>query len=172
MRSRAEKCAYCAAFIVLGLIFSYVEALLPVNLLIPIPGFKLGLANLAVMIAYFTLGYNYAFCIGICRIVLSSLLFGTVTSLWFSLAGGLLSLLALLVYKLFLSKMSGVIGLSVMCAAMHNIGQCMVCAALFGHYVLTSYLPFLLLVSLITGSANGYITYKITNLKFFKQRQP
>ena len=80
MRSQADKVAYCAVFTALGLILSYVEALIPINLLIPIPGFKLGLANLAVMIAFFSLGYGYAAAVSLCRILLTALLFGSVTS--------------------------------------------------------------------------------------------
>ena len=165
MRSQADKVAYCALFTALGLILSYVEALLPINLIIPIPGFKLGLANLAVMLAFFMLGYGYAFAVSLCRITLTALLFGTVTSFWFSLAGGLLSLLALIVYKLILCKHCGAVGLSVMCATMHNIGQCLACAVFFGFSVITFYLPILLIISLVTGSLTGVIIHRFLKIK-------
>ena len=166
MRSRADKIAYCALFTALGLILSYVEAIIPINLLIPIPGFKLGLANLAVMLAFFTLGLGYACAASLCRITLSALLFGTVTSFWFSLAGGCLALISLLLYHLFLKARLGAIGISVFGAAMHNVGQCVVCALMFGHYVLTFYLPILLLISLITGALTGIIIHRALKINF------
>lgn len=165
MRSQADKLAYCSLFTAFGLILSYVEAILPISLIIPIPGFKLGLANIAVMLAFFMLGYGYACAVSIARITLSALLFGSVTSFWFSLAGGALALAALLLYKLILSRFLGVMGLSVMSAAMHNIGQCLACAVFFGHYVLTFYLPILLLVSLITGSLTAVIIHRFLKIK-------
>jgi heptaprenyl diphosphate synthase len=166
MRSRADKVAYCAVFTALGLILSYVEALIPINLLIPIPGFKLGLANLAVMIAFFSLGYGYAAAVSLCRILLTALLFGSVTSFWFSLTGGILALAAILLYKLILCRFCGAIGMSVMMAAMHNIGQCLVCSILFGYYVLTFYLPMLLFISLVTGSLTGIVIHRLLKIKF------
>ena len=165
MRSRAEKVAFCAIFVALGLVLSYVEAILPISLIVPIPGIKLGLANLAVMLAFFTLGLSYAYTVSLTRIALSALLFGSVTSLWFSLAGGLLSLLTVTLYRFALKRSCGMVGLSVLCAAMHNVGQCLACAALFGHYVLYFYLPLLLAVSVVTGAITGLITHKILNTK-------
>lgn len=171
MPSQAEKVAYCGIFTVFGLLLSYVEAVIPINLILPIPGFKLGLANLAVLYAFFTLGFTYACAVSICRITLSALLFGSVTSFAFSLAGGALTLTVLLLYKVILHKFNGIIGISVLCAAMHNVGQCLVCAALFGHYVLTFYLPYLLFFSLVTGSVTGFLASKYPKLKLFSKRQ-
>ena len=171
MRSRADKAAYCASFIALGLILSYVEALIPINLVIPFPGFKLGLANLAVMTSFFILGYSYAVAVCLCRISLSALLFGSVTSFWFSLSGGILTLAVLLLYKLVLHTANGLLGISTLCAAAHNIGQCLACSVLFGHYVLIFYLPYLLIFSIITGSITGFLVSKILTLKLLYPRK-
>jgi len=127
--------------------------------------FSAVIAVIAVMLAFFMLGYGYACAVSIARITLSALLFGSVTSFWFSLAGGALALATLLLYKLILSRFLGVMGLSVMSAAMHNIGQCLACAVFFGHYVLTFYLPILLLVSLITGSLTAVIIHRFLKVK-------
>ncbi len=165
MQSQAKKVAFCSVFAALGLILSYVEALIPINLIIPFPGFKLGLSNLAVLLAFFCLGFYYACAVSICRITLSSLLFGSITSFLFSLAGGILTLAVLFLYKILLHKVNGVLGLCVLCAAMHNIGQCLVCAMLFGISVITFYLPYLLVFSLITGSITGIISANFPKLK-------
>ena len=166
MRSRADKVAYCALFIAFGMILSYVEAIIPINLVIPFPGFKLGLANIAVTVAFFSLGYSYALAVSLCRIGLTALLFGSVTSFYFSLLGGALTLLTILAYKLFFYKTNGIIGLSVASAAMHNIGQCVACATIFGWYVISFYLPYLLIFSLITGTVTALLIHRILKLKF------
>ena len=56
--------------------------------------------------------------------------------------------------------------MSVMMAAMHNIGQCLVCSILFGYYVLTFYLPMLLFISLVTGSLTGIVIHRLLKIKF------
>lgn len=169
MRSLAEKVSYCALFTVFGLMLSYIEGLIPLNMILPIPGFKLGLANIAVLFAFFTFGFSCAAFVSLCRITLSALLFGTVNSFLFSISGGLLTLVALLLYKQLLHRFNGIIGLSVLCAAMHNIGQCLACAALFSYQVLTFYLPYLLLISLVTGSLTGILASKYSSFKIFQK---
>jgi heptaprenyl diphosphate synthase len=148
------------------MILSYVEAIIPINLVIPFPGFKLGLANIAVAVAFFTLGYSYAVAVSLCRIGLTALLFGSITSFYFSVFGGVLTLLTLLSYKFFFYRTNGIIGLSVASAAMHNLGQCIACATLFGSYVLPFYLPYLLIFSLITGSVTALLVHQLLKLKF------
>lgn len=165
MQSQAKRVAFCSVFVALGLILSYVEALIPINLIIPFPGFKLGLANLAVLLAFFYFGFYCACAVSICRITLSALLFGSFTSFIFSLAGGILTLTVLFLYKSILHRVNGLLGLCVLCAAMHNIGQCLVCAILFGASVITFYLPYLLFFSLITGSLTGIISSSFPKLK-------
>ncbi len=169
MRSLAEKISYCALFTVFGLMLSYIEGIIPLNMVLPIPGFKLGLANLAVLFAFFSFGFSYAVIVSFCRITLTALLFGSVSSFLFSISGGILTLTVLFLYKCFLHRFNGILGLSVLCAAMHNIGQCLVCAVLFSYRVLAFYLPYLLLISLITGSFTGFLASKYSRLNFFQK---
>ena len=61
MEKLSKNLAFSSAFVALGLILSYVEAIVPLNLFIPIPGFKLGLSNIAVTSAFLFLGTRYAF---------------------------------------------------------------------------------------------------------------
>lgn len=90
----SRKVAYCAVLMALAMIFSYVEVLIPVH--IGIPGIKLGLANLVVVAGFALLSPLEVFLISIGRIVLTSLLFGTGLSMLYSLAGGLLSYIVML----------------------------------------------------------------------------
>ena len=90
---RTKALALSAMFACLALIFSYVEAMIPFN--IGIPGVKLGLANLVVVIALYEMNFRYAFVINVIRILIAGLLFSGVFGALYSLAGGVLSLLVM-----------------------------------------------------------------------------
>ena len=160
MRSSAKATAYCAILTASALLLSYLESLLP---LIPFPGFKLGLANLAIMLAFFKLGLSYAFFVSLCRTAISALLFGSPISLLFSVSGAILSLTVLILYRYALKKFVGAIGLGVLSAAMHCIGQTLAASFIYGFYLLISYLPWLLLLSLLTGTLTGWLLHLILN---------
>ena len=76
---KTRKVARIGMLMALAMILSYVESLFPA--FVAIPGVRIGLANLAVIFALYTLGFGEAFAISFLRVVLSSLLFGTVLSL-------------------------------------------------------------------------------------------
>ena len=86
--TRMKELAFSAMFAALALIFSYVEVLIP----IPIPGVKLGVANLVIIIALYRMGFRRAFSINCARIVMAGLLFSGVFGMIYSFAGGILSL--------------------------------------------------------------------------------
>ena len=87
--SRTRRLAYSALLAALALIFSYVEVLIPFNF--GIPGVKLGIANLVVIIALYYLGPRYAFTINMIRVIVAGLLFSGLFGCLYSLAGALLS---------------------------------------------------------------------------------
>ena len=95
--SSTERLTLTAMLTVIALMFSYVEAIIPITL--GIPGFKLGFANIMVIIALYALDTRFAFGINLFRIVLSALLFGSPFSMMYSLAGGMLSLAVMVVLK-------------------------------------------------------------------------
>ena len=86
MKSRV---AYFGVFTALALIFSYVETLIPINF--GIPGIKLGLANLIIIIALYKMSVKEAYALSVVRVVLAGFIFGNLFSIIYSLAGGLLS---------------------------------------------------------------------------------
>lgn len=153
MKANKENSAGVAALLGLltavSLIFGYVEAILPFNL--GIPGVKLGLANLVVVISLYTLSTEKAFFIDMVRILLSGLLFGTLVSLAYSLAGGLLSFGAMVIAKKL--RIFGISGVSVLGGVFHNIGQLLVAIAVLGEPLLGWYFPVLLLA----GAAAGFL---------------
>lgn len=147
--SKARRVALYGMLTALAFILSYVESLVPVTL--GIPGVKLGLANLVVVIALYTLDLKGAFIISVVRIVLSGLTFGGLFSMLYSLAGGLLSfaVMAILSRK----KVFGTVGVSVCGGVAHNIGQLLVAMAVLETESVWYYFP----VLLISGSVAGVL---------------
>ena len=94
---KIRKIAYLGLLIALAFVFSYIEFLIPVN--IGIPGAKLGLANLVIIVALYTLNEKDAFVLSMIRIVLVGFTFANLASMLYSLAGGILSFLAMLLAK-------------------------------------------------------------------------
>ncbi len=127
------------------------EALIPINF--GIPGVKLGLANLVILIALERMDTPTAFGINMVRIALSSLLFGTVMTLAYSLAGGLLSFLVM--WALRKSGRFSLIGVSLAGGVAHNIGQILVAALVLENLRIAVYLPVLLISGVITGILIG-----------------
>ena len=118
--NKTRKLALCALMISLALALSYVERFIPLQLLIPLPGIKLGLANIVTLIAIYLLGPVNALAIVVCRCFLGSLFGGGITALMFSLSGGILSLVVMsLARKL---PCFSIYGVSILGAAAHNVG--------------------------------------------------
>ena len=138
----------------LALIFSYVETFIPINALIPIPGVKLGLANIVVLVALYTMKFGDALAIAVIRIFLSGLLFGNPMTIAYSFVGGMMSLFIMWFLKK--TKLS-VIGVSMVGGICHNIGQLLVAVVLTSTVRLAYYLPVLLISGLITGLLMGIV---------------
>ncbi len=154
MNTRAKKTAYYALCIALAFVFSYLESLIPLN--IGVPGIKLGLANLVVVAALYVMGDRDAFIISMIRILLCGLTFGGVFSLVYSFAGGILSFAVMLLAKR--SKRLSVLGVSVLGAAVHNVGQIAAAAAVMENAGVFYYLPVLLLSGAVTGALIGILS--------------
>ena len=153
IESKAYKISVSAVLTALAMIFSYVEALFPFHF--GIPGIKLGLSNLAVLVALYGLGTPYAFAVNMTRILLSGFLFGGVSAIMYSLAGGLLSLAAMLLLKK-TDKLS-ILAVSVMGGICHNIGQLIVAMLVVENLKLIFYVPVLLISGFLTGLLIGIV---------------
>ncbi|MCQ2448924.1 MAG: Gx transporter family protein [Clostridia bacterium] len=137
-------CALCMAL-------SYLESLLPFAFIAP--GVRLGLANAAALLLLQAGDVKGAFAVNIARILLSALLFGTVMSLSFSLAGGIASLIVMSLLRN--AKSISPIGFSVAGGAVHNLFQLGVACCWIGQGVLF-YLPILLLCGAVSGALIGF----------------
>lgn len=154
VKSRARRVSYTALTLAVAMLLSYVESLVPLSF--ALPGMKLGLANVAIMFAFFRLGHASALFVSLARVLLSALLFGQASSFFFALLGALLSCSALLFLSLLGDKISR-IGISVGCAAAHGIGQTAAAMLLYGSFGLISYLPLLLMAALPFGALSGLL---------------
>ena len=156
MKIATKKIALCAVLTALALGLSTLENLFPISFLIPLPGVKLGLANIVTVFALYELGALPALLILIGRCFLGALFAGNFNALLFSLMGGLLAMLVMIGLK-HLPALS-LYGVSIGGAAAHNIGQ--ICAAMInlGNTLVLGYLPLLLAVSLFTGALTGFVS--------------
>ena len=96
MKISTRQLALCAVLTALALGLSTLENLFPVTLVIPLPGVKLGLANIVTVFALYQLGAAPALCILAARCLLGSLFAGNASALLFSLLGGTLAMLVML----------------------------------------------------------------------------
>lgn len=146
-----SKVAYFGVFTALALIFSYIESMIPFQ--IGIPGVKLGLANLIIVIALYKMSLKEAYLLSVTRVVLSGLLFGSMFSILYSLAGGLLSLTVMAVLKR--TEGFSVLGISIAGGVSHNIGQLVIAMFVVQTFSVSYYIPVLLVAGLITGLVIG-----------------
>lgn len=153
-----RKTAYLGMFLALALICSYVESLIP--FCFGIPGVKLGLTNIVVVVMLYEIGAKEAFCISVLRILLAGFLFGNPFSIIYSLSGGILSFLVMLALKH--TKKFQIVTVSVMGGIFHNIGQLCVASAVVENYNLFYYAPMLLIAGFLTGFLIGILAVEMT----------
>ena len=151
--TKTRKIALAGLLAALAFGLSYIEFLLPSFDAVGIPGFKLGLANLAVMLALYRIGPGSAAAVSGVRLVLSLLLFGSVTGFLYSVAGAVLSLAGMILLRK--TDRFGVLGVSVAGGVLHNVGQILCAMAVLGTAGIVSYLPVLLVTGAVTGAVNG-----------------
>lgn len=152
-----RKTAYMGVFLSFALILSYVESLIP--FFFGVPGMKLGLANLAVMLALYLFGGREAFLLNILRILLSSVLFGNMSVFFYSAAGGFFSFIVMLFMKKV--KRFSMIGVSMGGGVFHNVGQILVAFFIVRTEGIFYYVPALLVMGVVTGGLNGVIAAQV-----------
>lgn len=146
-----NKVAYLGVFLALALICSYVESLIPFYF--GVPGVKLGLTNVVVVLMLYCVGTKEALIISVLRIVLAGFLFGSFFSIFYSMAGGILSFL--IMYLLKKTGKFGVLPTSISGGIFHNVGQLAVAAMVVENYNIFYYFPVLLIAGVVTGLLIG-----------------
>lgn len=149
--SAAYRVSVSAVLTALAMIFSYIEAVFPFNF--GIPGVKLGLSNLVVLVALYSLGAGYAFAINLTRIVLSGLMFSGVSAMLYSLSGGMVSFLIMLLLSR--TDLFSPVGVSMAGGVFHNVGQITLAAVITETAKIYLYLPVLMISGTVTGLVLG-----------------
>ena len=155
--SKSKRIALCGVLTALALALSLAERMIPLELLIPVPGIKLGLANVVTMFALLFLTPREAFAILFCRVTLAALFAGSVTSFAFSLLGGLCALTTTWILLHRRESWFSLYGISAASAAMHNVGQIIAGIVIMQSVNVIAYLPLLLIAAIPMGFLTGGI---------------
>ena len=153
----SRKTAFCGLVLALALIAGYVESLIPVA--VAIPGIKLGTANSVILILLYMVGVKEAFIVNISRVVLSGFLFGSMSSILYSLSGAIVSLLIMTMLKK--TDRFSISGVSMAGGVAHNIGQLTMAALVLETSAVWYYLPVLIISGSLTGLLIGFLTGEI-----------
>jgi len=154
MKDMSKKVAYYGCILSLAIIFGYVEFLIPFNF--GIPGIKLGLANIIAVFVLYKNDFKSSMIINIARVLLVGILFGNVFSIVYSLSGGILSVGSMALAKKWHALSP--VGVSVIGAFAHNIGQIAAAAIVLETAAVFYYLPFLIISAVATGVLIGLAT--------------
>ena len=147
-----RKISVISLFSAFAILLSYVETFIPS---IGIPGAKLGLANIAVILALYLLDAESAIIINVVRILIVGFLFGSVASMAFALAGAFASLTVMIILKKFFGF--SIITVSIFGGFFHEVGQILIAFILIDSYSIFYYLPILLIVGIVTGLIIGLL---------------
>lgn len=140
-----------------ALILSYIESLIP--FFFGVPGMKLGLPNMAIVMALYMFGWKEAIVINVFRIVISGFLFGNMYGILFSLSGAVISFIAMLIIKS--TDRFSMTGTSIIGGVFHNIAQILIAAFVVKTSGIIYYMPVLIIAGVITGFINGTIASQV-----------
>lgn len=139
--------------VAIAFVLSYIEAMIPIP--IGIPGAKIGLANIAVLVALYLFGEKEAFGVSIIRLLLAAFTFGSITAFLYSLGGMVCSLLMMILLRK--TKRFSIVSVSCIGGVMHNFGQLLVAFFILQSNALWAYLPILILTGVVSGLVIGII---------------
>lgn len=166
---KTRRMTFLGLMVGYSLILYIIESYMPNPMIAVFPGAKLGLSNIITLISLLLLGLKDTFIILTVRIILSSIFAGPMSYLLFSIGGGYLSLMVMH----FSSKVKGfsTIGVSILGAIGHNIGQLLVASIIIDNLMIVTYLPFMLTASVITGMFVGIVSkYCYSKMKKFSAK--
>ena len=159
MRIKTKKLAFLGMCCAAAMILSYVESFISFG----VPGLKVGLPNIVMVFLLYRLGWKETAAVSLLRCVLTSLLFGTVMSLAYSIVGAVLSLTVMTLLKK--SDKFSEVGVSIAGGITHNAGQIAVAIAVTGVEEIAYYMPVLAvggtLAGLVIGVAGAMIIKRL-----------
>ena len=155
MKLTTKQLTLCGILTTLALALSVAENQIPLSMAIPLPGIKLGLANIVTVFALYALGPAQAMLILLARCLLGAVFAGNMNALLFSVMGGISAMLVMILLSRV--KRLSIYGVSIGGAAAHNCGQIAAAIISLGNTAPLYYLPVLLGVSLFSGALTGLI---------------
>ena len=169
MFKNSHKITLLAVLIAGAIILSIVEGFIPS---FGIPGIKLGLANILILVTMYELGPKEALVVNLSRVYLANLLRGTILGMGFvmSITGALLSYIVMLLFYLLIRKFS-VIGVSVLGSIAHITGQLLIAMLYLGSSVVVIYLPFIGISAIVTGVFVGIVAHLIIKTGVIKKQR-
>lgn len=163
MTSKSYRIVILGLYVSVALILSYLESFVPLP--ISIPGAKLGLTNIITLVSLLTLGWPLTLLVVIARIFLSGFMFGTFFSIFYSLGGGLLSLLVMALILYFTKNNFSLMLTSIFGAIAHNLGQLLVAGLVLQNVnLIFYYFPFLMLIAIPTGLFTGIVSRELMSM--------
>lgn len=156
----AKKIALCALFSAMALIAFTIESLIPP---IVIPGAKIGVSNIFILLATICLGYPYGIAVLIVKVTLGSVFAGNISSIMYSLPAGALALTCEILLLYFAKKVS-VIAVSVAGSVINITAQNVVFCLVTKTSAYLCYLPYLALIGVVSGIAVGFAVYLCVKL--------
>lgn len=156
-RSAGQTCAMLGMLLALALLCGYIESLIPISF--GVPGIKLGLPNLVVVITLYLLGPKEALVVSVARILLSGFLYGTMFGVVYGLAGGIFSFFIMLLLKQ--GAQCSPVTVSAAGGITHNLGQLLVAVLVVENRNLLYYLPALFFAGFLTGLLIGIVSREV-----------
>lgn len=170
--TKNKKLIYISLLVAQGVIIGLLENMIPFPFAFA-PGAKLGLANLITIISLFTMSKKESFFLVCLRLVLTTLLGGTISTLLYSASGALLSYFGMLLTKSLGPKRVSIIGISSVGGFLHNVGQLLTASFIAQSWTVMLYLPVLSIIGILAGLAVGiaanYLLEHVKTLKQFKE---
>lgn len=156
MRSvtKLSPITFSAVFAALGACVQVIEDHLPLPM--PLPGGKLGLSNVVIMVILKSFGIKYALAVSVIKSFIAILISGRVTGLVYSLAGGIFSVIAMYLAGKYIKK-AGSVGCGIIGAWTNNIMQTTVGAIIMSNIHIMAYIWVLGPVSVVTGAFTGFV---------------
>lgn len=152
-----RKTAQLGLFLALALILSYVESLIPFSF--GVPGIKLGLPNLVVVLLLYRSGEKEAFLVNFLRVILSGFLFSNLYAILYALTGAVFSFCAMLAGRR--ARCFSPVGVSVLGGVFHNIGQIIVAMLVVETFYVGSIVPVLIFAGTVTGAVLGVLALEL-----------
>lgn len=161
---RLNKSIFLSILVSIGLALSILESSIPLPIVIP--GARLGLSNMVVLITLIMFGFREGLVVSSLKSIVLMLITGSISSFIYSFSGAIISCIAMYVVYEYFSRVFSLIGVSIFGALFHNFAQVTIASFMMNNMRIYTYLPFLMITSIFTGYFVGLSsTFIIKNLK-------